>query len=653
MRISLNWLKEFIKIHRTVDKLADDFNLLGHEVEAVTEEKGDFLFDLEITPNRGDCLSILGIARELAALHLLRLKNDKVKPNFQEEDLGKEIEVSVSDPNLCHRFSARVIDKIKIKDSPFWLQSRLLASGLRPINDIVDITNYVMIERGQPLHAFDYNKIKTIAKRKIMNIRLANDNERLVTLDQKLRFLKKGMIVIDDKEKVFDLSGVMGGANSEIDQDTQTIILQAAIFDPVSIRKTAKDLNLSTEASYRYERGVDFNGTVDALNTATNLILQMNPNAKVGNLIDIIFKKPSVSKIKIKPTQINRLLGINLNKQEMIKILERLNFTIKDAENCLLVVPPSYRALDVKIWQDVAEEIARIFGYHKIPKILPKPNSVQFINNRYQLCEFLRDFISSLGYTEVYSYSFIEKEILQITNMLSSNLVETENPVAPETKYLRPDLFPSLLKLTARNPWAPEIKIFEIGTCFNKKEEFKQLGIIQTGKNPEDLKAVFNLLAEKLKIKSLRYEILKPEKSLLHRMKIRKEIIFARLDLEDIFLKLKNFQYQPKIHKKRISLRTISKLSPTIKDLSFIISREIETDKLANEIQSLDRRILLVEPFDEFISEQLGSKNKSVAFHIWMEKPQGSIEESEAKDILKKIVSNLSKKYSAILRGSL
>lgn len=299
MKVSLNWLKDYIDIDKTPEELAEDLSLFGHEAEVDRPERSrgissDAIIDLEITPNRGDCLSILGIAREVSAMYNTKLKYSTSKlRSIVVTNLDKKIEVEIEKPEICPRFTARIIDNIKIGESSKQIQERLTTYGFRPINNIVDITNYVMVATGQPLHAFDYDKIKD----GVMNIRQAKKGEEVKTLDGQNRVLDDGAIVIEDDEKIYDLAGIMGGIKSEVDENTKTIILQGAIFDPILIRKTSKYLNHVTDASYRYERGVDFEGTITGVDLAAEMIKESCPEAKVGELIDQKLKSYEVMKL--------------------------------------------------------------------------------------------------------------------------------------------------------------------------------------------------------------------------------------------------------------------------------------------------------------------------------------------------------------------
>ena len=316
MKVPIEWLKDFIEINQSPQELADGISLHSLQVEKIN----DGILEIEITPNRADCLSILGIAREIAAFTNSKLKTQKLKLQLKTQRINKPIEVKIEEPKICPRYSYRIIDGIKIKPSPRWMQERLIAYGFRPINNVVDTTNYIMIEFGQPLHAFDYDKISG-AK---MTIRRARTNEKLETLDGIIRVLNSQAIIIQDKDKLIDLAGIMGGQNSQVTENTSTIILQAAVFDPILIRKTCKKLSLQTDASYRYERNIDFNGTIDCLNATADLILETSAG-QTGKIFDLQNIKWRPVRIIWQPeNDVKRILGIKISHEKILNFLKKL-----------------------------------------------------------------------------------------------------------------------------------------------------------------------------------------------------------------------------------------------------------------------------------------------------------------------------------------
>lgn len=639
MRISYNWLKEFIDIKVNPQKLADDLSLFGHEIESITKIDDDYILDFEITPNRGDLLSIYGIAREVAALYKLKIKNLKFK--ISESIINKKIKIKFFDYSICPRFTARIIDNIEIKSSPKWMQERLKSIGIRPINNIVDITNYVMIETGQPLHAFDYNKIY----KGQMQIRLAKEGESIVTLDGIKRNLNKNEIIIEDDQKIYDLAGIMGGKNSEVDANTKTIILQGAIFDRIFIRRTSKQLKITTEASYRYERGVDAEGTISGINKASEMIQEISKKSIIGDLVDIKSQIESISKIEFTPFQINKLLGTNLDINKIEKYLNDLGFKIgyKTTNKSDIVkdvaIIPSYRKHDVVLWRDIAEEVARMYGYSNLGKKLPE-KTIQKENIEFIRKEYIKDLLVKNSFVEIYSYSFANQKLLQILDVDLTKCRKVINSVAPELIYLRPDLRSCILETISKNPWAPDVKIFEIGKVFTENSEKWQLGFATTGKSDLDLKNILSLF-------KIRSEIVSVNKKILDFLKIRRQVKYVIININNINIDSK--MYIQELSKNKY--KTVSEFPPTIRDLAFIVENNIDSENVRKYISEINDHILIVEMFDEFNSDKFGKNKKNIAYHIWLQDLKGPMNEKLTNKIIDKIINEIKNKFNAKLRG--
>ncbi len=632
MKISYNWLKEFVEIEKTPEQLGDDLSLFGHEIEAVEKIDNDYVLDFEITPNRGDCLSILGMAREVAALYNSKLKTSTfATARVDKQKLDKSFEIKIEKPAICPRYTARIINNLQIGESPKWMQEKLATYGFRPINNIVDVTNYVMVVTGQPLHAFDFDKIDGA----IMNIRLSKKGEEVMTLDGQNRILPEGAIIIEDTEKIYDLAGIMGGIKSEVDENTKTIILQGAIFDPVLIRKASKYLNHTTDASYRYERGVDYNGTILGVDMAASLINESCPDAKLGEILDICSQTPKLAEIELDINRVNHLLGTDINMSLATDYLKRLGFEINDKK----VSPPSYRAFDIKIWQDVAEEIARIYSYNKIPRVQIKKSKSE-VNIEFQKREAIKDTLEELGFTEIYSYSFAERDKIEPLGGNISDSLEVANPLSDETQYLRPSILPSLVSAVAKNPWSPEANIFEIEAVFDKGNEKWQLGMATAGKSK-------SMLAKALSDLEINAEIKSVEQKSLDRYKIRRQVNYVLVDIDNILGRANN--YSLAISRKKY--RPISSFAPTVRDLSFIVDNEVKASEVIKQILATAQKVLLAEVFDEYSSEKFGPGKKNLAFHIWMQNQSAPMSQSEVDEQIKKIVEVISAKFSAKIRA--
>lgn len=636
MKISYEWLKNYVDVKQNPAQLAEDLSRFGFNTEGLVGEGENSVLDLEINPNRGDCLSVLGIAREVAALYNLKVKmqNAKTMPEgkIEEGAIDKNIEVTISEPNICPRYSARVISNIEIKPSPAWLQKRLSSFGFRPINNIVDITNYVMVATGQPMHAFDLDKIKNGE----MKIGLTQEKEELITLDGKHHKLPKDTIVIRDSEKIYDLAGIMGGYSSGVDEKTQIIVLQAAIFNPILIRRVSKKLAHVTDASYRYERGVDYEGTILSIDLGASLIKESVPAAKIGKLIDKKEMDRKETEISLNENKVNELIGINSSREMMVEYLKRLGFT----ENGDKFVVPSYRVYDVKIWQDLAEEIARIYGYENIDvKYFDKKDDIK-INDEWTKREAIKNILFELGFTEIYSTSFIDEKHI---NLLGFNIEKTkqiENPLSPETQYLRPSVISSLLLSVSRNPWAPEIAIYEIGKVFYEDQEYWQVGIATVGKSS-------NKIQEALKSLNVVTDIKNIEQTILDYYKIRRSVNIVTFELEQVKAldnKIKNIISTNRYHE-------ISKYPPTVRDLAFIADANVKSDEIQNTIKEMSEKIIIVELFDEFTSEKFGQNKKNMAYHIWLEDLKGPMSEEEVNIIIKTIIETIEEKFGAKLRS--
>ncbi|NNE97991.1 MAG: phenylalanine--tRNA ligase subunit beta, partial [Pyrinomonadaceae bacterium] len=362
MNISYNWLKEIIDIDLPPHDLAEKLTLVGLELDGMHQTHDDHIFDIEVTSNRGDCLSHFGVAREISAFADKEIKFPSYTENQPDSD-DNEL-VKISDPDLCHRFTARIIRGVKIGESPDWLRNRLEAIGERPINNVADITNFVMHELGQPMHSFDLNKL---SDERIV-VRRAANGEKITTLDEAERILDPTMLLICDAEKPVAIGGVMGGAISGITDSTANVLLEVAYFDRDNIRQTSRKLNLSTEASYHFERGVDIDNLVRASNRATELICEL-AGGTADKFVDVYPNKFSQKRISAPDLkeEVKRLSGLDIPESENERILSKLGI---DSEDSATYISPTWRH-DLAVDEDLVEEIVRVYGYDKISEALP------------------------------------------------------------------------------------------------------------------------------------------------------------------------------------------------------------------------------------------------------------------------------------------
>ena len=455
----------------------------------------DVVFELEITPNRPDCLSLIGVAREIRAETGNALKLPAVTLNEDETDIQEMTSVTIEAPDLCPRYAARVIRGVKVGESPAWLQQRLESVGIGVINNIVDITNFVLMEYGQPLHAFDYHKL---AENRIV-VRRAAAGENIITLDEVERELTPDMLVIADAEKPAALAGIMGGYDSEITETTCDVLLESAYFNPSSVRATAKALGISTEASYRFERGADPGAVLAALDRAAQLIAEFAGGSICKGVVDVYPGQQPLTEIELRPERVNFILGTTLDTSEMVQILSDLGFDVEADEETsplqedeetspLRVTVPTFRS-DVTREIDLIEEIARVYGYDNIPTTLPKGDiPVPAPNPSTEVRKRIKHFLLAAGMMEAINYSFCDPKCFDKIRFTADDprcdALKLRNPLSPEMSVLRTTLIPGLLENAQhnRNHQTDTIALFEIGSVFigngEQKEPERVTGIL-------------------------------------------------------------------------------------------------------------------------------------------------------------------------------
>ncbi len=489
MKISCLWLQDFVDIDLfDVDQLSDALAMIGLPVEGIEGEGEECVLELEVTANRPDCLNHLGVAREIAAQFSLKLR----PPDFSEPPGAKgsqslEAAVAIQNPELCPRYTARVITNVTMGESPAWMQRRLEALGQRPINSMVDITNYVLFEMGQPLHAFDYDKL---AENRIV-VRAPGEEEALTTLDGVDRELDSSMVVICDAVKPVALGGVMGGSNSEISEGTQTILLESAYFAPASIRRTAKQLGMRTEASYRFERGADPEAPRTALNRACRLIEEITGGACIGPVIDENPNPVTRRKIQLRAERISQVLGISIDPSFVAGVLGRLEFEVEEQENhSWQIGAPGFRG-DVELEEDLVEEVARHHGYDQIASTYPAPQMSGTFRPTQQKEQLLSSTLEGFGFFEAINYAFTSPE--REARFWGENppLLPIANPLTEEDSHLRSSLVSGLVESIQRNlnQGNPDVRLYEVGRVFlpdasGNPEEAKEegrLGLAATG----------------------------------------------------------------------------------------------------------------------------------------------------------------------------
>ena len=657
--------------------------------------------------NRPDLWSHQGMAREIAAIY-----NEKFTPYeankkiISKVEIKNKLEVKVENFELCPRYLAIVVEGIKIEPSPEWLQKRLVAVGARPINNLVDITNYVMFELGQPLHAFDASRIsanQAMNKRElIIVVRKAKEGEIIETLDGEKRKLNSDTLVIANAQKLLAIAGIMGGASSEISSDTSSVIIEAANFNFNSIRKTSQKLGLRTESSMRFEKGLDRNLAEAGLLRAVELIKKLCPQAKIAcELIDHQATKPETKQLELNLLWLEHLLGIAIKPGRINQILTSLGFMVKEKDKGLTVTVPSWRATrDIEGVEDLAEEVARIYGYDNIPSSLPlvrmRPPELQFEG---QLIRKIKIFlVGGAAMTEVYNYSFVGEEQLKKLLIDFKTHLALANPLASNQTLLRQSLVPNLLEnIKTNQPRYNEIALFEIGSVFFSSEgeelkdnsgggrlpyQEKRLGLViatdgplrssgsEANKNDlfRQMKGVVEYLFENFGL-SIEWrgsevapawaegqtsaEIIVGGKMLgtvnMLNAKIgkasglKKSAALAEISLPQLSLVINRMTAR--------QFEEFEKYPPLTRDLAFVVDAKILYSDIRREIASISELIARVEFFDVYQGGKLGAKNKSLAFHIIYQAPDRTLTSAEVDEVEKGIVKRLEEKFGAKIRN--
>lgn len=491
MKISYRWLHDFIDLDilgMTPREVARALDRIGLAVESLEDRKDDCLFDIEVTTNRPDCLNHLGIARELAAQFKLKVKRPDVSTPPQTENTAPfPARVTIEDTAQCPRYAARVITNVRIEGSPDWLKARLESVDQRPINNIVDITNYVLFELGHPLHAFDYDKLKGHA----ILVRRAKAGERLETLDGVCHPLGPEMLTICDQSRPVALAGIMGGQESEVSSQTRTLLLESAYFHPSSIRSTAKKLGMRTEASYRFERGADPEMPVKALNRISRLVQEIAGGVCVSPVVDQYPTPQPPTRLQLEPELTRRVVGVSFPKDFVVDVLSRLEFELLGWEgDALQVQVPSFRC-DVSIGEDLVEEVARHWGYERIQSSYPAaPVPGSFLPTRSQE-RVLTQGLAGFGFFEAVNYVFSTPKREALFWSRSPAMIPLANPPTEKDTHLRTSLVPGLVDSVRRNlnRGNRNVRLFEFGKVFlpstsgqiEDYQEVSRLGLIATG----------------------------------------------------------------------------------------------------------------------------------------------------------------------------
>ncbi|MBT3184365.1 MAG: phenylalanine--tRNA ligase subunit beta [Nitrospina sp.] len=688
MKVQVDWLKEYTEIDVPADELGHVLTMAGLEIEShetvqLPDGENSEVLELNVTPNRGYCLSHIGVAREVSALLNKSLKLPDPLKTLESEwgtvAVADRVAVENLEPELCPRYCALVIENVKVGPSPKWLKDRLTAIGLRPINNIVDITNFVMMEYGQPLHAFDRD---LLAGNKII-IRRAKKGEPFASLDGTELKLEPDALVIADGERPVALAGIMGGTNSQVSETTRDVVLESACFDPATVRQGSKKYGLRSDSSYRFERGVDFNGVVSAQARAVLMMKELAGGEICSGRVDINSETGKLKNVSLRVDRVNQLLGTNFDTAEVVNLLSQLGMKVtKQPERSLEVKIPSFRP-DLSREADLIEEIARIDGFDKVDTVYPVAGVRPVrISARQNIIEKAREVFCCAGFAETIHYSFIERVYAEEfkTAFASEQVIALKNPLSSDYDTMRTSLLPGLLKTAALNlsKGQKPLKLFEVGSVYSSsatgaRTEKAVLSAIVLGPyeltpwKPRsggydfyDLKGTLETLITHLHLKleifpdsrpflvpekSVRVQIGDKELGYLGQMTPEQNLV-GELDVYALELDLgaleksAPYKFQP-----------IAKFPEIYRDISILVDRSVTSQKVADLILKTGNPLIQkVELYDHFAGKKIQADKKSLTFALSFQSAERTLSDEEVNPLFEKIVQTLKSELGASLR---
>ena len=631
----------------------------------------DHVVEFEITPNRSDCLSVIGLAREAAATFHKPLKLHTPEIRGCGDSIIDHVDIEIENPDLCPRYTARLVKNVKIKPSPAWMRERLRNSGVRPINNIVDITNYVMLEYGQPMHAFDFSCVEGGH----IIVRTAREGETIQTLDGNERKLTPSMLCICDENKPVCVAGVMGGANSEIVGDTAQVLFESANFNGTSIHRTAAALNMRTDASSRYEKGLDPMNTLKAVERACELVELLGAGEVVDGVMDVIAKDSNPVTVKLEPEKVNGLLGTDVSREEMVRILESLDFTVEGDT----IHVPSWRS-DVEHYSDIAEEVARFYGYNNIPDTLSNGlTERRGFTDIQQTENLLGSVCRAAGYDEIITYSFISPTYYDKIDLPKDSALRDSlkilNPLGEDTSIMRTTTLPSMLEILTRNYnfRNKSARLYELGRTYHRRadglaDEPKTLSLGAYGEGYDffTLKGTVEMILENLRISNVRFEAERENPS-YHPGRCAKvwcgdrllgvfgqihpsvaanygvdtELYAAELSFDALYASLGATPvYQP-----------LPKFPAVTRDIAVVCGQDVTVGALEDCIRRGAKGLLKdVTLFDIYTGTGIPQGKKSVAFNLTLRADDRSLTADEADEDVKSILDLLKSELNAVLR---
>lgn len=685
MRVSFDWLKDFMDGKIDVGRAQSFLTMTGLEITSMADIENDHVMEIEVTPNRPDCLSILGIARELSAASGIPVKlPDSVRKNFMKKGGARgNVKIEIADKHACTRYVGCIMKNVKVGPSPKWLIQRLNAMGVRSVNNIVDITNYVLFELGQPLHAFDLDKLE---QKKII-VRRAKKGESIVTIDGINRPLDSNVLVIADASKPVAVAGIMGGRDTEITSGTRNILIESACFDQVIVRKACRQLGLASESSYRFERGVDEGMIFAASVRAQELIKEIADGKAAGKMSDAGAVISKEKEITLSLDEIPRILGVEISHEEIKDIFKKLCLNPVKKKHKIAVTIPSYRT-DINRDIDLIEEVARLYGYDKIPARLPAfmpQKTYQLEKKTGPLENEIRKNLCAMGLNEIMTYSLTSRNSIERLGMPQDNLVALKNPMSSQQEIMRPSLLSEMLEvlnwnLNRKNTLLQFFelnKVYVMNKATGQADETTNLSIGICGSKPGnwkekprdldffDLKGVIEILMDYLGVTG--YKIEKAENPCL------KENMSTAITLDGkacgIFGEVKEetarkFDIKRKIYAAEISLdallsaaslkKTFTALPkyPAVKrDIAILLDDTINASSIYDVIkEEAGELVKSVDIFDLYKGRQIQEGKKSLAYTIEYRSDERTLNDKEVNDVHKKVQDALTKKLGAQIR---
>ena len=648
-----------------------DYIEVGLPLEKVIPLK-DEIFNMEITSNRPDAMSVIGVAREASAITGDKFLYKEPTPNLKIHKNVK-LSVSVKEPGHCPRYQAVVMTDVKVDSSPLWVQQRLLSAGLRPINNLVDITNYILLEFGQPMHVFDYEKLQG----QEIIVRQAKKGEKILALDGKTYELNPENLVIADSKNPVAVAGVMGGESSAAHGETKTIVFEAANFDPVSVRKTARVLNLHSDSSNLFEKDLSPEGTYPAILRAIELTMELAGGKLASKIIDVKNYKEKTKEIKLAIENVNKILGIELKKDKVKSILAGLGFKVAENAKTMIVSVPWWRDKDIEGEHDLIEEVARIYGYYKLPaNLMAGEIPINYLSSQEFLIEDkTKDILAGLGFAENYNYSFISERQIENCFLRPDDHIKIANPLSADFEYMRTSLVPGILQAIEENESNFEkIKIFELSGIYIKKEndlpdEVMNLCLVLAGDNKEntyfELKGALIGLFKRLNIADYDFEAVEGggywQKNQVLEIKAGGNSVgqIGSINQEVLYLfGLKKFVAAAEIYfaKLRAAIKTSPTYAPLPKfpgldlDLSMEIDGSVPYADIVSSVKELDPLIKDILFLSQYRGEKVAEGKKAVAIRIIYLDENKTLKLEEAQSIHHRVVEELKKKYNIKVR---